>query len=109
MLHVTFRRVGNAEAEEVRKSLSAMRNRAAEVEEALRQESSSEEVCYLLPPSDEHLLVFASWLADPDRASSAFAASRLPVDIELKEIFAKASPGPAAAQTLYRVAVDGER
>jgi hypothetical protein len=106
MLNVTFRRIHAAAAAEVRATLVSMGDRSDELVEALRQETSSEEACFLIPPSDEYVLIFASWLADPKRAADAFAASRLPIDLELKELISKSSPGRGAAEPLYRVAVD---
>ena len=106
MLHVTFRRIHNAAADEVRTTLGAMGARPDEIADALRQETSAEEACFLLPPSPDHVLVFASWLVDPEQAAQAFTASILPIDVELKDLIVKASPGRADADPIYRVAVD---
>ena len=79
--------------------------RRDEVIATFENEGVRHELAYLLPVTDGWILVYAAEMEDPERASTAFRASSLPIDQEHKQVMAKVVGAPADAELLYDVAL----
>jgi hypothetical protein len=85
--------------------MSELMRRRDEVIATFENEGVRHELAYLLPVTDGWILVYASEMEDPERASAAFRASSLPIDHEHAQVMAKVLEAPADAELLYDVAL----
>jgi hypothetical protein len=52
--------------------------------------------------------VYAQQVDDPEQARQAFAASRLPIDLQHKQVMAEVHEGPAEVELLFDIRAEGE-
>jgi Family of unknown function (DUF6176) len=83
--------------------LAGLMTRQDEVRETFRNEGVRHEQALLLAGADGPVLVYAIEVEDADRAHAAYASSRLPIDLEHREIMARVIEAPARAELLYDV------
>ena len=77
-----------------------------EVRETFHQETVRHEVAYLVEGRDGPVLVYAMEAEDFERAAEAYGASKLPIDLEHREVLGAVLAGPADFEKLYDVALD---
>ncbi|HSG48895.1 MAG TPA: DUF6176 family protein [Longimicrobiales bacterium] len=81
-------RLAPGRTDEVADFLRGLRNRADEVQEALKAEGILEETLFLDRTAEEDCLVFFTRARDLAAAAAAFQSSQLPLDVETRELIA---------------------
>jgi Family of unknown function (DUF6176) len=84
--------------------MSELMRRRNEVLETFENEGVRHELAYLLPVADGWILLYATEVEDPERASAAFRASSFPIDREHKQVMAQVLGARVDAELLYDVA-----
>jgi len=101
MLSVVFSRVRDGEVERLRAWGRELMERSDEVRETFRQEGVRHESSHLIQTADGWVHVIAIEVEDMERARAAFAASKLPIDSEHREVMQAALDGLFPAELLY--------
>ena len=103
MLQVVMRRVADGQVDRRRRWMGELMQRRDEVIETLMNEGVRHEVAYLVAAADRPVLVYVMEVDDPERASEAFRASSLPIDVEHKQVMRQVLAEPYDAELLYDV------
>jgi hypothetical protein len=101
VLEVSFRLVKDGELQRPRAWMAELNRRQAEVRETFLNETVRHEVAYLVRGEQGSILVYAIEAEDPDRGHRAAATSKLPIDVQHREVMAPVLEGPAEAELLY--------
>ena len=105
MLNVVISRVRDEEVERLRAWGRELIRRADEVRETFRQEGVRHEISHLIRTADGWIHVIAIEVEDIELASAAYAASKLPIDSEHREVMQAALDGPFPAELIYEMSL----
>ncbi|MDJ0868143.1 MAG: DUF6176 family protein [Myxococcota bacterium] len=101
MLNATFVRIRRQDVARLRAWLAELPARRTELAEAYRLEGTRHELFFLVEGESGPVLVLLSELADRERGRASFLRSRLPIDLEFKELIGAIEDGDVAAELLY--------
>jgi hypothetical protein len=101
MLRVRFARIRPEKVERLKNRLAELVRRKDEVRATFRQEGIRHEQAFLLEDRDGPLLVYVMEAEDPERASAAFRASQLPIDLEHARVLAEVQSTKLPIEPLY--------
>jgi hypothetical protein len=96
-------RVHDHEVERLRDWFAELMQRQDEVRETFRNEGVRHEKAYLLRTAEGVVLIYAAEMEDAEAAHRAHLASRLPIDLEHREVMQAAQAEPADADVVYDV------
>jgi hypothetical protein len=107
VLKVVLRNVKPDKVDRLRWWLGELNRRQDEVRETFARETIRHEMGYLVEGREGPLLVYAMEAEDFEQAGRAFRESRLPIDLEHRQIMEEVlEPGPAKFEKVYECAVD---
>ena len=104
MLRVWIHRVRPGKEARLRAWFAELNARADEVRASFTGATIRAEQAFIVPGSDGPLLVYVSEAADQDRATTAYNASVLPIDVEHRRIMEECVLETLDAAPLYDVA-----
>jgi len=105
MLRIVFRKIKPGKEEQLRDWLGELMQRQDEVRETFVQESVRHEKAFIIPGSNDPVLVYAMEIGDPEQARRAFETSTLPIDTEHKKVMKETLGDAIEVDTVYDCAI----
>ena len=106
MLYVSFYHVRHEQLDRLRTWMKDLKRRRAEALESYQQEGVRHELAYLLEGREGPVLVYIAEVGERDKARSAYLASKLPIDLEHREVMREVVCGREKVEVLYECIVD---
>ena len=107
MLYVSFYAIRDGEVDHLRSWMKEVSQRKDEALASYAQEGTRDELAYLVEGKSGPDLVYIAEVEDPERAREAFRSSKLPIDLEHRQVMRQVVSGRVEAELLYECAVDG--
>jgi hypothetical protein len=101
MIRVLFLRVREGTLDRLRWWMNELNRRKDEVLKTFSEEGMRHIVAYLVQGKEGPILVWAMEADDFERANSAFEASKLPIDLEHKQVMEETTWGKQEPELLY--------
>ncbi len=101
MLQLMAARVRDTEVAQLRTWLQSLHARRDELRESYARHGTRHELFLLIRMRDLPILVVVAEVEDDTRAADSFLRSKLPIDVEFKELFQQISPEEGEIELLY--------